>query len=163
MATPGFGFSVGDVLAGLHVVRKLIRALNDTGGSRVAYQKLIAELLNLEDALRDVNDLQVYPTQAAQKLALEQVAQQCQKSIENFLTKNAKFKEPLGARPSTMSAWRSNLYKVQWALCKESEIEALRTESAAHSTTLNLIISTAELRSALPFFSFPREGGRFAL
>lgn len=117
MATPGFSFSVGDVLAGLHVVRKLIWALNDTSGSRVAYQKLIAELLNLEDALRVVSDLQVDPAQAAQKLALEQVAQQCQKSIENFLTKNAKFKVPLGgARSSPMSAWRSNLYKIQWAL-----------------------------------------------
>lgn len=145
MATPGFGFSVGDVLAGLHVVRKLIRALNDTGGSRAAYQKLISELLNLEDALRGVNELQVDPTQAAQKLALEQVAQQCQKSIEDFLIRNAKFKDSLGARPSTMSAWRLNLYKVQWALCKESEIEALRTEISAHSTTLNLIMSTVQL------------------
>lgn len=145
MATPGFGFSVGDVLAGLHVVRKLIRALNDTGGSRAAYQKLISELFNLEDALRGVNELQVDPTQAAQKLALEQVAQQCQKGIEDFLIRNAKFKDSLGVRPSTMSAWRSNLYKVQWALCKESEIEALRTEISAHSTTLNLIMSTVQL------------------
>lgn len=145
MATPGFGFSVGDVLAGLHVVRKLIRALNDTGGSRVAYQTLIAELLNLEDALRGVNDLQVDPMQAAQKLALEQVAEQCQKTIEKFLAKNAKFKDSLGARPSTMSAWRSNFHKVQWALCKESEIDALRTEIAAHSTTLNIILSTVRL------------------
>lgn len=145
MATPGFGFSVGDVLAGLHVVRKLIRALNDTGGSRVAYQTLIAELVNLEDALRGVNDLQVDPTQAAQKLALEQVARECQKTIQNFLAKNAKFKDSLGARPSTMSAWRSNLHKVQWALFKESEIDALRIEIAAHSTTLNIILSTVQL------------------
>ncbi|KAJ4389646.1 hypothetical protein N0V93_007118 [Gnomoniopsis smithogilvyi] len=145
MATPGFGFSVGDVLAGLHVVRKLIRALNDTAGSRAAYQKLISELLNLEDALTGVKDLQVDPAQAAQKLALEQVARQCQGSIERFLTKNAKFKDSLGVRPSSMSAWRSRLHKVQWALCKESEIEGLRTEIATHSTTLNLILSTIQL------------------
>lgn len=66
MATPGFGFSVSDVLAGLHVVRKLIRALNNTAGSRSAYQKLISELLNLEEALTGVRGLQVDPAQAAQ-------------------------------------------------------------------------------------------------
>lgn len=145
MAAPGFGFSVGDVLAGLHVVRKLIRALNDTAGSRTAYHKLISELLNLEEALIGVNNLQVEPAQAAQKLALEQVAKQCQGSIERFLTKNAKFKSSLAVRPSSLTAWRSNLHKIQWALCKESEIEGLRTEIAAHSTTLNLILSTIQL------------------
>lgn len=150
MATPGFGFSVGDVLAGLHVVRKLIRALNDTAGSRAAYQKLIAELLNLEEALAGVQALQVVdPTQAAQKIALEQVTQQCLRSIEDFLARNAKFKSSLGGatRPSSslLSTWRSNLHKVQWALCKESEIDGLRTEIAAHSTTLNLILSTIQL------------------
>lgn len=150
MATPGFGFSVGDVLAGLHVVRKLIRALNDTVGSRPAYRKLISELLTLEEALTGVRALQVVdPTQAAQKIALEQVAQQCQRSIEEFLTRNAKFKSSLGdaprSSPSLLSAWRSNLHKVQWALCKESEIEGLRTEIAAHATTLNLMLSTIQL------------------
>ncbi|KAJ4414464.1 hypothetical protein N0V82_007913 [Gnomoniopsis sp. IMI 355080] len=145
MATPGFGFSVGDVLAGLHVVRKLIRALNDTAGSRPAYRSLISELLNLQEALTSVNNLQVDPAQAAQKLALDQVAQECQGSIERFLSKNAKFENSLGVRPSSLSAWRSCLHKVQWALCKESEIEGLRTEIAAHSTTLNLILSTIQL------------------
>lgn len=144
MATPGFGFSVGDVLAGLHVVRKLIRALDETAGSRVAYRKLVSDLSNLEDALTGVQDLQLQPIQAAQKIALDQVVQQCQHSIERFLTKNAKFKDSLGIQPS-LSHWRSNLHKVQWALCRDSEIEELRTEISAHSTTLTLILSTIQL------------------
>lgn len=144
MATPGFGFSVGDVLAGLHVVRKLIRALHETAGSRVAYRKLVSELSNVENALTGVQDLQLQPIQAAQKIALEQVARQCQRSIESFLTKNARFKKSLGIQPSS-SNWRSNLHKVQWALCKDDEIEELRTEISAHSTTLTLILSTIQL------------------
>lgn len=143
MAIPGFGFSVGDVLAGLHVVRKLIRALNETAGSRVTYRKLVLELSNLEDALTGAQDLQLQPIQAAQKIALEHVAQQCQQSIESFLTKNAKFENSLGIQPS-LSNWRSNLHKVQWALCKDNEIEELRTEISAHSTTLTLILSTIQ-------------------
>lgn len=144
MAAPGFGFSVGDVLAGAHVVRKLIRALNDTAGSRPAYQKLIAELLGLDDALTEVHKLKGDPTQAVQMMALSKVAQQCQRSIEEFLRKNAKFDSSLGIQPS-LSTWRSSLHKIQWALCKESEIEGLRAEIAAHTATLNLILSTIQL------------------
>lgn len=144
MASPGFGFSVGDVLAGLHAVRKLIRALNNTAGSRPAYQKLILELSNLEDALTGIHNLPVDPTMAVQKITLGQVAQQCQRSIETFMNKNAKFKRSLGAQPS-LSAWRSNLHKVQWGLCKDSEIEGLRAEIAAHSTALTIILSTVQL------------------
>lgn len=54
--------------------KKLIRALNDTAGSRTAYRKLISELLNLEEALSGVSKVQVDPTQAAQKMALEKAA-----------------------------------------------------------------------------------------
>lgn len=150
MATPGFGFSVGDVLAGLHVVRKIIRALDDTAGSRAAYQKLILELLNLEEALSEVRKLQVDPTQAAQKIALKKVAGQCQLGIKTFLENNMKFQDSLGVGvvPSSLSlkaGWRMNLHKIQWALCKDGPIKELRTELTAHTTTLDLILSTVQL------------------
>lgn len=148
MAAPGFGFSVGDDLAGPHVVRKLIRALDETAGSRTAYQKLISELRNLEEALTGANSLRVDPTQpaqTAQKLALEQVARQCQDSIEQFLVNNSKFNNALGVQSSSLSTWQSIWRKIQWALCKESEIEGLRTKIAAHSMTLCLVLSTIHM------------------
>lgn len=145
MATPGFGFSVGDVLAGLHVVRKLVKALNDTTGSRDAYQKLISELSNLDEALTGAKDLRISPTQAAQKLALEQLAQQCQDSIKQFLDANTKFKKSLGVSSSSRKSWQSIWRKVQWALCKEKEIEELRSRIASYSATLNLVLSTIQL------------------
>lgn len=146
MAAPGFGFSVGDFIAGVSLVKKLIRALNDAAGSRAAYRKLIAELLNLDDALTEISKLEPSPTQTSQKAALQRVATQCQTSIETFLQKNAKFNETLGLQPSLpRSAWRSNLHKIQWALCKDTAIDELRTEIAAHTATLNVILATIQV------------------
>lgn len=146
MAAPGFGFSVGDFIAGVSLVKKLIRALNDAAGSRAAYRKLISELLNLEEALTETGNLQLGPAQESQKLILLRVSTQCQTSIEEFLQKNAKFKESLGLQSSTtLSTWRTNLHKIQWALCKDNAIDDLRTEIAAHTTTLKVILATVQV------------------
>ncbi|KAK2597587.1 hypothetical protein N8I77_012365 [Diaporthe amygdali] len=148
MATPGFGFSVGDFITGVSLVRKLIRALNDSAGGRAAYRQLISELLNLDEALTGVSNLELEPAQPAQKVALEQVASQCQLTIETFLDKNAKFKDTLGTVSRQLSPaprWQINLHQVQWALCKDSAIQALRTEIRAHTATLNLLLSTIHI------------------
>lgn len=116
MAAPGFGFSVGDFIAGVSLINKLIRALNDAAGSRAAYRKLISELLILHEALTEISILQLDSARESQKIALQRVAIQCQTSIEIFLEKNAKFRDLLGLQTSlTSSIWRTNLHKIQWA------------------------------------------------
>lgn len=144
MAAPGFGFSAGDFISGISLVKKLIRSLNDTAGSRASYRQLISELLNLDEALGQIKDLQADPAQAVQTVGLKQIAARCQLSIETFLSKNSKFNESLGLQPST-SVWKSNLHKIQWALCKDGAIDDLRAEIAAHTTTLNMALATSQL------------------
>ncbi|KAK7697432.1 hypothetical protein SLS64_013513 [Diaporthe eres] len=146
MATPGFGSSAGDFIAGVSLIKKLIRALNDTAGSRAPYRKLISELLNLEDALTDISKLRLGQAQESQGLSLRRVAMQCESSIEAFLQKKLKFNESLGTQPcATPSAWRMNLHKIQWALCKDTAIDDLRTEIAAHTATLNITLATIQV------------------
>lgn len=150
MAAPGFGFSAGDFIAGFTLVRKLIRALNDSAGARASYRQLISELFDLDEALTGVGNLQLDPTQSAQKIALEQAVSQCQLSITIFLDQNAKFESSLGivpGQPISTSRWQASLHKIQWALCKDSAIQALRTEIRAHTTTLNLLLSTVQMYS----------------
>lgn len=146
MASPGFGFSVGDFIAGICLVKKLICALNDASGSRAAYRKLIAELRNLEEALTETSKLQFGSAQESQRLALQRVVKQCESSIEAFLLRNAKFNDSLGTRPSvTPPTWRENLHKIQWALCNDTAVDDLRTEIAAHTATLNFVLSIIQL------------------
>lgn len=146
MATPVFGFSVGDFVAGVSLVKKLIRSLNDAAGSRAAYRKLITELLNLEDSLTEIAKLQLGPAHEPQKLVLQRIAKQCEISIDTFLLKNAKFNHTLGTQPSlTPPTWRTNLHKIQWALCRDTAVDNLRTEIAGHTATLNITLATIQV------------------
>lgn len=148
MAAPPFGFSVGDLIAGVSLVRKLIRALNDSAGARANYRQLVSELSYLDEALTGVSSLQLNPAQSAQKIALEQVVSKCQLSITAFLDKNTKFQRSLGVAPGqpiSTPRWQAMLHKIQWALCRNNAIEALRTEIQAHTTTLNLLLSTIRM------------------
>ena len=148
MAAPGFGFSVGDFIAGVTLVRKLIRALDDSAGAGTSYRQLVSGLSDLDEALTAVSNLQLDLTEPAQKIASEQVASKCQLSIMTFLKQNGKFKGSLGitsGQPnSTPAWWRASLHKIQWALCKDSAIQALRTEIRAHTVTLNLLLSAIQ-------------------
>ena len=144
MAAPGFGFSVGDVISGIALVQKLIRALNDTAGSRASYRHLISELFNLNEALHEIKNLHLTPAQGAQKTALDQVTQQCQLSIESFLKQNSKFSTSLGSQSSGAS-WKTNLHKVQWALYEDGRIDKLRKEITDYVKNINLRLATIQL------------------
>jgi hypothetical protein len=146
MAVPAFGFSFGDFIAGIQLVKDLITALNDTVGAKLQYRRLISELISLERALTEVRHLQVQDSQASQKIALEQAALQCQESIEDFLRRNAKFKTSLGAHTTFSKwSWRANLHKIQWALCKEDAVDKLRAEITGHTLTINTLLTTIHL------------------
>jgi hypothetical protein len=54
MAVPAIGFSFGDFVASIQLVKDLITALNDTDGAKVQYRRLIGELVVLERALTEV-------------------------------------------------------------------------------------------------------------
>src|ERR1700761_7754139 len=72
-----FGFSMGDFVAGIALIRDLIKALEDGAGSGVEYRELIRELFGLERALLEVKQLAVPEALIYQKNALNQAACQC--------------------------------------------------------------------------------------
>ncbi|ORX95829.1 hypothetical protein BCR34DRAFT_607832 [Clohesyomyces aquaticus] len=146
MATPVFGFSVGDFIAGVKLVKDLIESLDDAVGAKPAFRCLIAELRSLEGALAEVKNLEVDPSQVSSKLALEHAASQCQHSIEAFLGKHVKFQIALGEQASG-STWRTTLRKVQWAVCKQDVVDKFRAEITGHVLTINTLLATVHLSS----------------
>ena len=143
MSGPGFGFSVGDFIAGIKLARDLVQALNDGAGAKPAYRRLTTELGNLLCALKAVRCVQVDNSHTSQKAALEEAASSCQETIENFLTRNAKFQSSLGEE-RTISRLRANLHKIQWAVGKKDEIDRLRTGILGHMSTINTILITMQ-------------------
>lgn len=160
MATPAFGFSVGDFIAAINVVFDVIKAVDDAAGAKRSYQRLDAELLSLTDAMHNLKSLHVDTTLAAQKHAIEQVVLQCLTCVVEFRQRHNKFAETLGesgqarlamnllTRPPT--SWRMTWHKIEWALMKEKNVLSLRAELEAHKSTINMILGTIRWWATIP-------------
>ena len=146
MAAPTFGFSFGDFIAGIGLVRDLVTALQDGARAKLQFRHPITELMNLERALTEVRFLKVDDYHISQKRALEQIAVQCQESIEDFLRRNAKFNTTLGTKTTFSKwSWRVNLHKIQWAMCQEDAVDKLRANIMGHTLTINTLLATIHL------------------
>lgn len=141
MSGPGFGFSVGDFIAGIKLAKDLVQALSNGTGAQPAYRHLIAELNNLVRILNDIRSIQLVTAASdnSQTAVLEETASQCQRTIEAFLQKNAKFQSSLGDKRTT-SRLRANLHKIEWAVGRKNEVDQLRVEILGHTTTINTIL-----------------------
>lgn len=137
---PGFGFSVGDFLSGLELIRQLIKALEDSSGSSKEYRDLIRELYSLERALIEVKSLNI--EESPQKRAVEQVAVQCQQTISFFLEQIAKYQPSLGGLGKS---WRGSLRKVQWALYKKEDVQKFRAQIQGHTSSITILLLTLKL------------------
>jgi hypothetical protein len=47
MAAPGFGFSFGDFVSAIRIVKDICRALRDTGGAKDEFQHVLIDLQHL--------------------------------------------------------------------------------------------------------------------
>lgn len=139
-----FGFSAGDFISGIHLIRDLIKALEDTAGSSADYRDLIRELYSLERALLEVKHLDLDESQHTQGVALQQAATQCQHTIDEFLQKIGKFQPSLRTGGSK-SHWRDGLRKVEWALYKKEDVQKFRAQLNGHTASINILLMTLQL------------------
>jgi len=141
---PGFGFSVGDFISGLELIRQLIKALEDSSGSSKEYRDLIRELYSLERALLEVKHLNVDDSLQPQKNAVIQAAVQCQETISVFLSQIAKYQPSLRTGGSGGS-WRDRLRKIQWALCRKDDVQRFRAQIQGHTSSITILLMTLKL------------------
>ena len=141
---PGFGFSVGDFISGLNLLRELIKALEDSSGSSKEYRDLIRELYSLERALLEVKHLNVNESLQPHKNAIMQAAVQCQDAISFFLSQIAKY-QPSLSRGGSGNKWRDCLRKIQWALCKKEDVQKFRAQIQGHTSSIAILLMTLKL------------------
>ena len=139
-----FGFSVGDFVAGIELIRQLINALEDSAGSSSKYRELFKELYSLERALLEVKHLELDASQYAQLVALRQAATQCQQTIDEFLIRFRKF-QPASRTGGAKSSWRDSLRKMEWALYKKENLERFRAQLSGHTASINMLMMTVQL------------------
>jgi hypothetical protein len=140
----GFGFSAGDFIAGIQLVRDVIASLQSSAGSASEYQALIYELFTLERALLEVKSLRFEDCEAAQLDALKAAATHCQSTIDRFLAKIKKYQPSLNAQGSG-SRIRDSLRKIQWALCSKADLGVFQAEVRGHTGSINILLATVQM------------------
>lgn len=154
MAVP-FGFSAGDFIAALKVVKDVIDALRDSGGAGEEYRELINELYTLETALLEVKRVELDDEQHAQRVALQQAASQCHGTIDEFWKKIQKYQPHLrseGSGSRVKDGWR----KIQWAMCTEKDVASFRAKLRGHTGSINLLLMTVQMYvGSVDFGSIP--------
>lgn len=149
MATP-VGFSAGDFIATIEVVKNVIKALRESGGAAAEYRELIYELYGLETALLEVKALDLEVEQRAQRVALRQAATQCQATIDNFMQGLRKYQPQLG-NPRASGGWRDTLRRIQWQLCKKDDLVNFRAQVGFHAQSIQMLILSIQVYDSKRF------------
>ena len=125
----GFGFSLGDILAGIGAIKTSISAFSDTRGATKDHKLLCDTLERLNETLELIREIEVDPLHdARQREAIQKAVEQCQSCINDFLYTIAKYKivQP-GIQPAIWKLRvKAGVKKVQWALCTKEDIVKFR-------------------------------------
>lgn len=144
----GFGFSVGDLVLGLKLIKQSIEALEDTKGSSADYQALSLEVDSLKDGLEAVEDLQLgrrLGPDSKACLTIQDAIERCQRCIDVFLSTIAKYQPWLRANDPPGPAWKANVKKIQWALCKKDDVSRFRAQLERHSSSISMLLVTLQV------------------
>ncbi len=137
-----FGWSVGDVLAGIQLVVLVISALQESTDSRCDYQLLIHDLHNFKQILEVLKDLQATEATLSYVNAIRSIALSCQTPLSAFLKK---LEKSYDASLSHSSSWsrldpRSVSRTVQFGLLMPKEVSKMRTYINAKLVSVGILI-----------------------
>ena len=139
-----FGFSTGDFINGINLVKDIVRALNDSKGSSKEYLAVIAELRGLEVALIHVKTQYDHTQQVGERSVLRKAVEECEATIQDFLGSLEKYHGHL-SRSGSQNKWKDAVRKVQWHLCKADELTSFRLQISSHVQNLELLLATMQM------------------
>ncbi|KAL8821611.1 MAG: hypothetical protein Q9191_007273 [Dirinaria sp. TL-2023a] len=139
--TPAFGFSVGDFINTISLIRKISKALKETGGASAEYQDAVIELKGLKHALQHLEALEPTEDNARQVNAIRGMALACQLPLRDFMTKLEEYESPLGPWTDRTSLCKAGA-KTKWAVSFSQEVKKLRALVAAKLISINLLLAT---------------------
>lgn len=143
-----FGVGIGDFIAGIGLLKEALGAFSDTKGARASFREVAQELSSLQSALENIRGVEYKTNQEYLYAPIIDAVNKCQHCVGRFLRQVSKFRDTL-AVPGTpgwsISSLRNQLHKIEWALCKKSDIEQFRKEIQVHQAAI-LSLQSALLR-----------------
>lgn len=136
-----FGWSVGDLVGALQLLRKVVIALKDAGGASDEYGEEVAFLQSLAVTLGHLDALQSSSVDRDVLLNLQEHSMQVREPVLLFLKDiQHRFQDPLG-RQSSWTNITSAPRKVQWALSVSKRVKELRRRISGNIDALQLCLS----------------------
>jgi hypothetical protein len=136
-----FGWSVGDIVAALQLLDKVVVALKDTGGASSHYQDVSAFLGVLTVTLQHLKALQAAPLDPDIAKNLEQLCAQIQGPLTSFRERiHLTFDRDLGSdstRPKFLTAGR----KLKWAISTSKEVKDLEKKIGRNISVIGVVLS----------------------
>ncbi|KAL9012544.1 MAG: hypothetical protein Q9173_002696 [Seirophora scorigena] len=162
----GFGFSVGDLVLGLKLIKQSIEALEDTKGSSADYQALSLEINSLKDGLEAVEDLRLDQRLGSKSkacVAVQDAVSRCQRCIDVFLSTITKYQPWLRTIDPSGSTWKANLKKIQWALCKKDDVSRFRAQLERHSSSISMLLVTLQVSQSFEHSAQQKNQQKFSI
>jgi hypothetical protein len=142
MAAP-FGFSVGDIIAGIGVIKNSIQAFSDTRGATKDHKLLCDTLTRLCASLEAVRGVDIDPVHDVRQMeAIRQAVDQCQMCIDDFVCRITKYKiiQPSIQPLSWESRVKAAAKKIQWALLKQGDLSKFKTDIQFQSDCISVLL-----------------------
>jgi hypothetical protein len=146
MVTP-FGFSVGDVIAGIGVLRGIFIALSQSKGASKEYLELIKALRSLENALRQVRAIYDEIENPNQLSALRQEVSVCEETIDTFTASLDRYHGHL-SNTGTKSFWKDSIQKIRWHFVKSCQLSDFREQLTNHVSSLEVILLSIQISTS---------------
>lgn len=146
----GFGFSVGDFIAGVNLLIDAVHSLSDTYGARADYKELERELQSLNSGLDGIKALSLNPTQATEIFAVNAAVDKCFACVEAFVQRNSKFKslETVPGKKWSPAMLRRCGRAVQWAITKKDDVAKFRDQVHYHSDAIGMLLATLQVKQS---------------
>lgn len=138
-----FGFSFGDFVTGISLLKSLIDALDGTFGAKTEYRGLIAELYCLERALVAIKEIEVQEN-SREYDATQQAVRGCRECIDRFILKIASYQSLTAGKSSI----KDHVRKITWAQCRKEDLHKFKEDLSIYVSAINVLLNTLQLSSS---------------
>ncbi|WEW61352.1 hypothetical protein PRK78_006842 [Emydomyces testavorans] len=143
-----FGFSVGDMIAGLKVIYASCEALRSASSSQLEYCALRAEIQSLLIALEAINDLDIeHRGTEKQWAAINASVSSCKACIDAFLRETSKYDPHL--QEGAKGGWTAGYRRIKWAIYKKEDITRFRAQLERHASSINMLLITFQTQGQM--------------
>jgi hypothetical protein len=134
----GFGFSVGDFIAAVNLLRQVGNALKDSGGARDDFWNTITRLETTRAILSCIANFEGSKEDLATVHAIHSLASQIQNDVEHFLTKIERYQGKIGSVQARRFGYGA-FAKIRWSQSVAGDVRRLYEDLNSKTTSLSLL------------------------